>query len=109
MINKAHLWLNGSMVELDTGKMSYASNFDRQTPGWEELSKVACLCSNADFKPGDLDKPVVERELVGDATEQGILKCYENIEENSGEVRQHEAQVEILTEFCRPFGDILPP
>ena len=84
----AHLWLNGSMVELDTGKKSYASNFDRQTPGWEELSKVACLCSNADFKPGDLDKPVVERELVGDATEQGILKCYENIEENSEEVRQ---------------------
>ena len=72
----AHLWLNGSMVELDTGKQSYASNFDRQTPGWEELSKVACLCSNADFKPGDLDKPVVERELVGDATEQGNFKCF---------------------------------
>ena len=49
---------------------------------------MACLCSNADFKPEDLDKPVVERELVGDATEQGILKCYENIEENSEEVRQ---------------------
>ena len=84
----AHLWLNGSMVELDTGKKSYASNFDRQTPGWEELSKVACLCSNAEFKPEDLDKPVVERGLVGDATEQGILKCYESIEENSEEVRQ---------------------
>ena len=34
----AHLWLNGSMVELDTGKKSYASNFDRQMPGWDELS-----------------------------------------------------------------------
>merc|ERR1719147_165463 len=52
----AHLWLNGSMVELDTGKKSYASNFDKTTPGWEELSKVACLCSNAEFKPGDEDK-----------------------------------------------------
>ena len=62
----------GALVEeLDTGKKSYASNFDRQTPGWEELSKVACLCSNAEFKPEDLDKPVVERELVGDA----ILRC----------------------------------
>ena len=37
---------------------------------------MACLCSNAEFKPEDLDKPVMERELVGDATEQGILKCY---------------------------------
>ena len=34
----AYLWLNGSMVELDTGKKSYASNFDRQMPGWDELS-----------------------------------------------------------------------
>ena len=84
----AHLWLNGRMVELDTGKKSYASNFDKTTPGWEELSKVACLCSNAEFKPGDEDKPVVEREVVGDATESGILKCYESIEGNSEEVRQ---------------------
>ena len=84
----AHLWLNGRMVELDTGKRSYASNFDKTTPGWEELSKVACLCSNAEFKPGDEDKPVVEREVVGDATESGILKCYESIEGNSEEVRQ---------------------
>ena len=67
----AHLWLNGRMVELDTGKRSYASNFDKTTPGWEELSKVACLCSNAEFKPGDEDKPVVE-----------------SIEGNSEEVRQ---------------------
>ena len=29
----AHLWLNASMVELDTGKRSYASNFDKKTPG----------------------------------------------------------------------------
>ena len=84
----AHLWLNGSMVELETGKDSYASNFDKKTLGWEELGKVACLCSNAEFKPEDLGKPVVEREVLGDATEQGILKCYESIEGNSEEVRQ---------------------
>ena len=84
----AHLWLNGSMVELETGKDSYASNFDKKTLGWEELGKVACLCSNAEFKPEDLGKPVVEREVLGDATEQGILKSYESIEVNLEEVRQ---------------------
>ena len=52
-----HLWLNGSLVDLDTGKKSYAINFDKKTPGWEDLSKVACLCSNAEFKPEDLVKP----------------------------------------------------
>ena len=31
---------------------------------------------------------LIEREVIGDATEQGILKCYEIIEENSEEVRQ---------------------
>ena len=48
----------------------------------------ACLCSNAEFKPEDLGKPVVEREVLGDATEQGILKSYESIEVNLEEVRQ---------------------
>ena len=37
----------------------------------EDLSKVACFCANAEVKPEDLVKPVVERELVWDATEQG--------------------------------------
>ena len=40
----AHLWLNGSMVELETGKDSYASNFDK------ELAKGGCLCSNVELK-----------------------------------------------------------
>ena len=31
------------MVKLDTGKRSYASNFDKKTPEWEDLSKVTCL------------------------------------------------------------------
>ena len=54
------------------GKRIYASNFDKKTPGQEDLSKVACcLCFNAEFKLEDLVKPVVEREQVWDATEQG--------------------------------------
>ena len=54
------------------GKRIYASNLDKKTPGQEDLSKVACcLCFNAEFKLEDLVKPVVEREQVWDATEQG--------------------------------------
>ena len=37
----AHLWLNGRMVELDTGKRSYASNF----------------CFNGEFKPEGRSSP----------------------------------------------------
>ena len=39
----AHLWLNGNMVELDTGKHSYASNFVTGGQGWEELGKGEML------------------------------------------------------------------
>ena len=46
------------------GKRIYASNFDKKTPGQEDLSKVACFCANAEFKPEDLVKPVVGRELI---------------------------------------------
>jgi len=86
----AHLWLNGNMVELDTGKHSYASNFETGGPGWEELGKVACLCSNATFvaDEGNMAKPVVDRNVLGDATEAGILKCYESIMGDSEVVRQ---------------------
>ena len=64
----AHLWLNGNMVELDTGKHNYASNFETGGPGWEELGK------------GEL--------LPISPTEAGIPKCYESIMGDSEVVRQ---------------------
>ena len=39
------------------GKRIYASNFYKKTPGQEDLTKVACFCANAEFKPEDLVKP----------------------------------------------------
>ena len=62
---------NGSMVELDTGKNSYASNFGKETLGLEELGKVPASAPmrNAEF---NLDKVVVQREMLGDAMEQFI-------------------------------------
>ena len=57
-------------MELDTGKRRYASNFHKKTPGWEDLNKVACLCSrvaevgvhdiddiNADVHANDVQAP----------------------------------------------------
>ena len=51
---------------------------------------VACLCSNATFvaDEGNMAKPVVDRNVLGDATEAGILKCYESIMGDSEVVRQ---------------------
>ena len=51
---------------------------------------VACLCSNASFTANEsnMAKPVVDRNVLGDATEAGILKCYESIMGDSEVVRK---------------------
>ena len=43
----ANMWLNTEVITLETGKMNYAENFDPRTTGWEELGRIACLCSNS--------------------------------------------------------------
>ena len=90
----AHFWLGGELVELETSENSYAKGFSRETPGWQELARVACLCSNAEFETTEknLALPPLEREVRGDATEVGILKCYETIEGDSQLVREQNPQ-----------------
>eukprot|EP00092_Neocalanus_flemingeri_P107949 GFUD01138573.1.p1 GENE.GFUD01138573.1~~GFUD01138573.1.p1 ORF type:complete len:1018 (+),score=307.35 GFUD01138573.1:120-3173(+) len=77
----AHMWLNMELVTLETGKKNYAENFDPKSAGWKELGRVACLCSNSVFldKEENWAKGVNDRDVDGDATEAGILKCYECI------------------------------
>ena len=52
-------------MELDTGKRSYASNFHKKTPGWEDLNKVACLWPNGEFKPEARLSPRPTRDWRG--------------------------------------------
>ena len=49
----------------------------------------------------DLDKPVVERELVGDATEQGNFKCCET----SVVTNDWEEYVDSGDLFCRYYDE----
>ena len=75
----ANMWLNMEVITLETGKMKYAENFDPRTAGWEELGRIACLCSNSVFvdKEENWQKAVNDRDVDGDATEAGMYsKCY---------------------------------
>ena len=36
------------------------------------------LCNRAEFKGGQDDVPLMKREITGDASEAGILKCMES-------------------------------
>ena len=70
----ANMWLNMEVITLETGKMKYAENFDPRTAGWEELGRIACLCSNSVFvdKEENWQKAVNDRDVDGDATEAGM-------------------------------------
>ena len=39
----AHLWVGGELVELETGRRSYASSFPKETFGWQELGAGGVL------------------------------------------------------------------
>ena len=77
---------------LDTGEKSYAGNFKKDTAGWAELSRVACLCSTAEFLESDQENPLL-RKMKGDASEQGILRCYESIMGNTTALREANPKV----------------
>lgn len=45
--------------------------------GWKSLERCAALCNRAEFKPGQADIKVLQREVNGDASEAALLKCVE--------------------------------
>lgn len=44
---------------------------------WQTMTRICCLCSRAEFKPGQDHLPVLKRDTIGDASESAILKCME--------------------------------
>ena len=62
---------------------------------------VAALCSKTEFvdTPGNMNKKPNERECLGDATETGILKCYETIMGDVAAVRKSNPEM-----VCIPFN-----
>ena len=57
------------------------------------------LCNRADFKqdPENLQKPVLQRECNGDASESALLKCVEL------SVRLNETNKQIFRNFISPL------
>lgn len=52
--------------------------YDLNDPDFKNLARCARLCLRAQFE-GDLSLPVLKRNVDGDASEAGILKCMECI------------------------------
>ncbi|CAF1374203.1 unnamed protein product, partial [Adineta steineri] len=75
----AHMWFDNQIVEADTTESQQSSAYDRSVPGWLALARCAMLCNRGDFRqdPENLARPVLEREMYGDASEAALLKCVE--------------------------------
>ncbi len=63
-------------------------HFDKSHDGWRELGFALALCSSAWFAPHEEDLPILQRTVVGDSTESGILKLYTAIEGDMEEIRR---------------------
>ncbi|CAL1279857.1 unnamed protein product [Larinioides sclopetarius] len=73
----AHMWFDNQIIESDTTEDQSGVQYDKTSAGWQALARVACLCSRAEFKPGQENIPVLKRDCIGDASESAILKCME--------------------------------
>merc|ERR1712115_369771 len=73
----AHMWFDNKIVEADTSEDQSGSAFDKNAPGWKTLERVACLCNRAEFKGGQNEVSILQKEVNGDASEAAILKCTE--------------------------------
>lgn len=73
----AHMWFDNQIIEADTTEDQSGVQYDRTSPGFEALSKIATLCNRAEFKGDQSGVPILKREVNGDASEAALLKCME--------------------------------
>lgn len=95
----AHMWFDDAIAEADTSEEQTGKSNYKSLPGWKPLERCAALCNRAEFKPGETNKPVLKREVNGDASEAAILKCTEL---STGDVMSFRAKAKKVCEI--PFN-----
>ncbi|XP_075260291.1 sodium/potassium-transporting ATPase subunit alpha-2-like isoform X2 [Convolutriloba macropyga] len=96
----AHLWFDDNIYDVDTTEdQTGEEGFDKDAKTWKALARVAALCNRAEFKGKQDDKPVLKRDVIGDASESALLKC---IEANEGGVNKMRENSPKLAEI--PFN-----
>jgi len=75
----AHMWYDNQIVEIETSEAQTTTSYDKNAPGLRALVRCAMLCNRAEFKSdsGNMQKPILQRECIGDASESAIIKCCE--------------------------------
>ncbi len=91
----AHMWFDNRIIEVDTSEDQVSVSYDKNAPGLRALMRCAMLCNRADFKldAANLQKPVLQRECIGDASESAILKSCELSFGNVAQYRERNRKI----------------
>ncbi|KAG0205242.1 hypothetical protein BGX28_003103 [Mortierella sp. GBA30] len=67
-----NIWSSGNMYSAFRSAANAGKPFDARSPGIPEVLSIASLCSRAKFDRTDV--PIPERQVLGDATESGLMR-----------------------------------
>ncbi|CAG7641570.1 unnamed protein product [Allacma fusca] len=95
----SHMWYNGQIVPVDTSEDQSGDKLDNSQDGLKLLARVGMLCNRAEFKGGQEAISVMKREIIGDASEAGILKCMAS---QMGDVTEYQQKYKKVAEI--PFN-----
>ncbi|KAI4886142.1 hypothetical protein NFI96_015291 [Prochilodus magdalenae] len=89
----AHMWFDNQIHEADTTENQSGTSFDRSSPTWSSLARVAGLCNRAVFLADQANVPILKRNTAGDASESALLKCIELCCGSVKDMRDHHAKL----------------
>ncbi|XP_061407053.1 LOW QUALITY PROTEIN: sodium/potassium-transporting ATPase subunit alpha-3-like [Lethenteron reissneri] len=89
----AHMWFDNQIHEADTTEDQSGTAFDKSSPTWTALARVAALCNRAVFQAGQDSVPVLKRDVAGDASESALLKCIELCVGNVRDMRDRNKKI----------------
>ncbi|KAK3601218.1 hypothetical protein CHS0354_040401 [Potamilus streckersoni] len=89
----AHMWYDGKIVESDTSEDQSKAKHNISDITFLALARIGMLCNRAEFKVGQDNVPILNRECNGDASESALLKCYELCIGNVTSYRQKSKKV----------------
>ncbi|KAL0490061.1 sodium/potassium-transporting ATPase subunit alpha [Acrasis kona] len=72
----AHVWYDGGIRLCNTSVNDKKADFSLDAPTFQKLQRCATLCSSAKFveDPINLEKHVLKRATIGDASESALIK-----------------------------------
>lgn len=57
----AHMWFDNQIIEADTTEDQSGVQYDRSSPGFRALARIATLCNRAEFKAGQDGVPTLKK------------------------------------------------